>query len=664
VFGFFRLIVGLFINGLKMADRYKYLLFLRESLLSLPRKYKQFIVLIADFFSAFLAVWLAYILRLDAFNIPRSSPQFVVYILSPLLLNFAYGYLGVYKAIFRYSGLAIVKTLCKGVLIQFITYSLILWILNLLGKVRLGSVELPKSILIIVPILSLILTGGVRALAYSLLTDLRRLRSGQKNRSRLLIYGAGSTGIQAYAAINNSSMFTMLGFIDDNPSLQGREIHGNRIYSLGELSEIIPKMGVSDIILAMPSLSRAQRFKVIENLRCFPVHVRSLPNIDDLASGQIRIQDVKELDITDLLGRTTVQPDSDLISHNISGKVILITGAGGSIGAELCRQILKASPSILILFDVSEFSVYVIEQELLKVISLGRYGQSTQIVALLGSVRDPTRVDEIVGLYKPQIIFHAAAYKHVPLVEINPFEGIKNNVFGTQILANAAIKFGVAHFVLISTDKAVRPTNIMGASKRLAELVLQAFASEASDTVFSMVRFGNVLGSSGSVVPLFRDQILHGGPLTITDARVTRFFMTIPEAAELVIQSSSMAKGGEVFVLDMGEPVKIYDLACRMIELSGLTIKSDKKPDGDIEIRTVGLRPGEKLYEELLIGDNPMPTQHPRIMQARELYLPLKVLKNELKALSENMQSHSTAKVIEQLKKLVSGFVPDSRSWD
>ena len=341
----------------------------------------------------------------------------------------------------------------------------------------------------------------------------------------------------------------------------------------------------------------------------------------------------------------------------------MVTGAGGSIGSELSRQILKASPSVLILFDVSEYSLYLIEQELLQVVTLGRYGQSTKLIAMLGSVRDPVRVDEVVGVYKPDTIFHSAAYKHVPLVEMNPFEGIKNNVFGTQTMANSAIKFSVNNFVLISTDKAVRPTNFMGASKRLAELVLQGLAAEQTKTIFSIVRFGNVLGSSGSVVPLFREQIRQGGPITITDSEVTRYFMTIPEAAELVIQSSAMARGGEVFVLDMGEPVRIFDLACRIIELSGLTIKSAGNPEGDIEIKTVGLRPGEKLYEELLIGDNPFPTQHPRIVQAKEAYLKFVDLERELENLANNMESNSIMNVIEQLKTLVSGFVPDSRNW-
>lgn len=635
----------------------------RVSLLNLPRPYKQLIVIFIDVLSCLLAVWSAFVLRLDAFNIPRSSPQFVIYAISPILLIASYWRLGVYRAIFRYTGISILKTLCEGVFIQCLAYSLVLWLLSFIGIVRLGSVELPRSILIIAPLLTLVFTGGIRALAHKLLSGLKKQHLGFRKESRLLIYGAGSAGLQAYAAIHNSPLFVTLGFIDDNPLLQGREIHGNRIYSFDDLTEIVPKMGVTDIILAMPTISRQQRYSILEKLRSYPVHVRSLPNIDELASGHIKIQDLKELDITDLLSRTTVQPNSELILQNILNKVVLVTGAGGSIGSELSRQILKASPSVLILFDVSEYSLYLIEQELLQVVTLGRYGQSTKLIAMLGSVRDPVRVDEVVGVYKPDTIFHSAAYKHVPLVEMNPFEGIKNNVFGTQTMANSAIKFSVNNFVLISTDKAVRPTNFMGASKRLAELVLQGLAAEQTKTIFSIVRFGNVLGSSGSVVPLFREQIRQGGPITITDSEVTRYFMTIPEAAELVIQSSAMARGGEVFVLDMGEPVRIFDLACRIIELSGLTIKSAGNPEGDIEIKTVGLRPGEKLYEELLIGDNPFPTQHPRIVQAKEAYLKFVDLERELENLANNMESNSIMNVIEQLKTLVSGFVPDSRNW-
>ena len=643
---------------------------LRVVALNLPRLIKQLVVAGVDVCVSLLAVWGAYILRLDAFNIPRTSPQLVVYLLAPILLVFFFWRLGVYRAIFRYTGISILKTLSYGVFLQGIAYGVLLWLLSRMGIVKLGSIELPRSILILAPLLTFALSAGVRALAYKLLSGFKNRTSGFKTQSRLLIYGAGSAGIQAYQAIRSSPAFKVLGFIDDNVDLQGREIYGNPIFAFDELAQIVPKMGATDIILAIPSLTRSERVKVIERLRSHPVHVRSLPNLDDLASGHIKIQDVKELDITDLLGRTAVQPDAELIKSTLESKVVFVTGAGGSIGSELCRQILKANPLRLILLEVSEYALYLVEQELNRLKSLGRYAQRTEIVAHLGSVRDGHRMQELISGYLPHTIFHAAAYKHVPLVELNPLEGLRNNVFGTRVLGELARKHGVANFVLISTDKAVRPTNVMGASKRLAELVLQALAfeslrtTEQSKTVFSMVRFGNVLGSSGSVVPLFRQQILEGGPITLTDFEVTRYFMTIPEAAQLVIQASAMAKGGEVFVLDMGDPVKIYDLACRMVELSGLKVKSFTHPDADIEIKEVGLRPGEKLYEELLIGDNPSPTQHPRIMQAQEVFLTWEELSSELTELEERMKLGNSSKVIEQLKVLVAGFVPDSRSWE
>jgi FlaA1/EpsC-like NDP-sugar epimerase len=635
----------------------------RSILFGLPRFAKQVIVAVTDFILSFLAVWIAYLLRLDAFNIPRSSPQLVVYFLSPTILIFTYWRLGIYRAIFRYSGSSVLKTLVKGIFIQALLYFFIIWILSNYGVIRLGSTELPRSLLFIVPLLCLLITGGSRAIAYSFLTGFKANRKGFRHTSRLLIYGAGAAGIQAYSAIKNSPLFTLLGFIDDNPLLHGREIEGNRIYSFNELDRVIPNMRVTDIVLAIPALSRSERFKILERLRTFPVHVRSLPNIDEIAAGQIVLQDLKELDVVDLLGRSTIEPDRDLIDKKIENKIILITGAGGSIGSELSRQILKSRPAEIVLFEVNEFALYSIEKELIKNISNGRYSNIIKIIPLLGSIRDSIRVEEVVKTYKPDIIFHAAAYKHVPLVEMNPFEGIRNNVMGTLTLAEIAARYQTKNFVLISTDKAVRPTNIMGASKRLAELILQALASSHTETIFSMVRFGNVLGSSGSVVPLFRQQIEQGGPITLTDYEVTRFFMSIPEAAELVIQASAMAAGGEVFVLDMGEPVKIYDLALKMVELSGLTVKNDENPQGDIEIIKVGLRPGEKLYEELLIGENPQSTIHPRIMQAKESFLALDNLKNELNLLESSMLRNDGYLVLKQLKKLVSGFIPDPRSW-
>jgi FlaA1/EpsC-like NDP-sugar epimerase len=407
-------------------------------------------------------------------------------------------------------------------------------------------------------------------------------------------------------------------------------------------------------------MHRVRRRQIVERLRAHPVHVRTLPGVSDLASGRVSLSDLRELDIEDLLGRAPVSPDPGLMGQLIAGRVVAVTGAGGSIGSELCRQIVQQRPTTLLLIEQSEFALYGIHHELQALVQ--RSGAGVALVPLLASVTDRPRMDTILQAWKPHTLFHAAAYKHVPLVEHNPVQGIRNNVWGTRCCAEAARDAGVSHFVLISTDKAVRPTNIMGASKRLAEMVLQAMDSEADDgqTRFCMVRFGNVLGSSGSVVPLFRQQIAAGGPITLTHPDITRYFMTIPEAAQLVMQAGAMARGGEVFVLDMGEPVRIMDLAQRMVELAGRTVKTPERPDGDIAIEITGLRPGEKLYEELLIGDNPQPTSHPRIMKAHEHQLPADALNSELARLEQAMHAGDLTTVRHLLQTLVQGYQPET----
>jgi FlaA1/EpsC-like NDP-sugar epimerase len=451
----------------------------------------------------------------------------------------------------------------------------------------------------------------------------------------------------------------VVGFIDDDSELHGQVLNGVPIYSPSDISNLAVSLTVSDVLLALPSASRQRRNAILELISRSKLAVRTLPSVTDLAKGTVSASDIKELDVEDLLGRDPVAPNEELLARDIAGRVVLVTGAGGSIGSELCRQILSQSPSNLILLEQNEFALYSIEQELQGKLEAVK---NIQIIPVLCSVRNHQLVNDLMEQYKPHIVFHAAAYKHVPLVEENPAEGIENNVFGTLVLAQAAKKFGVNRFILVSTDKAVRPTNLMGASKRLAEMILQALAQisrKEGGPIFTMVRFGNVLDSSGSVVPLFRKQILNGGPITLTHLEVTRYFMTIPEAAQLVIQAGSMAQNGEVFVLDMGDPVKIADLARHMIELSGLEIKDDKNPEGDIEIEITGLRPGEKLYEELLISENPDKTIHPRIFKANEEFLEWAILGNSLEELKGYISQNNNALTREQMKILVPGYQPN-----
>ncbi len=542
---------------------------------------------------------------------------------------------------------------------------------------------MPRSVGILQPLLFLLLVGGNRAFIRGLF-----MYSGSHSapkQGRLLIYGAGETGMQTAAAIHSSRQYVLIGYIDDDPAKIGRSINGVEVWSPQDLPHVVRDSEVTDVLLAIPSMDRARRHAIIRGMRDLSVHVRSVPGMADLTSGRAQVQQFRELDADDLLGRDAVPPDAELMARNIRGQVVMVTGAGGSIGSELCRQIVSAAPARLLLVENSEYSLYRIEQELHALAAT--QPQPLDVVALLGDVRDVQRMREIVGSYRPGAIYHAAAYKHVPMVERNPVQGVANNVWGTLNVARAALECGVPHFVLISTDKAVRPTNIMGASKRLAEMCLQALAASqtvdfaaldqamrpqsasaatvagqtpAGDlprrTCLSMVRFGNVLGSSGSVVPLFRQQIAQGGPITLTHAEVTRYFMTIPEAAQLVLQAGSMAAGGDVFVLDMGEPVKIMDLARDMIVLSGMTVRDAEHPQGDIAVQITGLRPGEKLYEELLIGDNPQPTEHPRIMKAQENFQPWPQLQQHLVALHRCMAANDVAALVQLLLQLVNGF--------
>jgi len=626
-------------------------------LLALPRAAKRLLVLSVDLGLCILSIWLAYYLRLGEFinfngqsawsagavwasatSVALALPIFIV--------------LGLYRAIFRYSGWPALLTVAQAVGIYGLLYASVFTVFGFPG--------VPRTIGIIQPILLLLLVGASRALARVWLGDQYTNILQRSARPKALIYGAGSTGRQLAAAMANSLEIQVVGFVDDDDRLHGHVLNGQPIYNPADMASLAATLHISDVLLAMPSLSRHRRNEILGQVRSARVAVRTLPSMNDLAKGKVSVSDLRELDIDDLLGRESVAPNHILLTKTILGKVVLVTGAGGSIGSELCRQILQIGPSKLLLIEQSEFALYSIQQELEDKLT----NSQTTLVPLLASVQDPDRMREIMSTWHPDTVYHAAAYKHVPLVEHNPTAGIQNNVMGTLHTALASAENGVTDFVLISTDKAVRPTNVMGASKRLAEMVLQALAPIKTSTRFCMVRFGNVLGSSGSVVPKFRQQIRDGGPITLTHTDVTRYFMTIPEAAQLVIQAGAMAKGGDVFVLDMGQPVKIIDLAKRMVELSGLTLRDDDQPDGDIAIEITGLRPGEKLFEELLIGNDPRPTIHPCIMKAHEEFLPWAVFEAKLDALGVALNVNDVGVIRLMMKQLVAGYTPSDEIVD
>ncbi|WP_244878700.1 polysaccharide biosynthesis protein [Laribacter hongkongensis] len=639
-------------SGLKRLHAMtKPLIKLALPILALPRAAKRFIVLSVDLGLCILTVWLAYYLRLGEFVALSGTALWAVGASIGIALPI-FIVSGLYRAIFRYSGWPALLVVSRAVGIYGLLYASIF--------TAIGVTEVPRTVGIIQPILLLLLVGVTRALARVWLGDQYLNILKKASRSKVLIYGAGSTGRQLVGAMANSHEMQVVGFLDDDDRLHGHVLNGQPIYNPSDLVNLAPTLAISDVLLAMPSLSRKRRNEILSQIRTTRVAVRTLPSVTDLAQGKVSVSDLRELDIDDLLGREPVRPNHVLLAMNVRSKVVMVTGAGGSIGSELCRQILAVGPSKLLLIEQSEFALYNIHQELEEKLS----GRDIVLVPLLASVQDDERMHEIMSTWHPDTVYHAAAYKHVPLVEHNPAEGIKNNVLGTMRTAKAAAENDVSDFVLISTDKAVRPTNIMGASKRLAEIVLQALASTSPSTKFSMVRFGNVLGSSGSVVPKFRQQIRDGGPITLTHSEITRYFMTIPEASQLVIQAGAMAKGGDVFVLDMGQPVKIMDLARRMIELSGLTIKDEQNPDGDIEIEITGLRPGEKLYEELLIGDNPKPTSHSRIVKAHEEFIPWSELEGKLKALEVALNVNDVGVIRLAMKKLVSGYTPSDEIVD
>ncbi len=611
--------------------------------ISRRRPTKRWIVMLVDAGLCAAACYLSIYLRLG-FLPDRDTPYARMIGVSIAMVLPIFHALGLYREIFSQSGPRAIVSIGRACAIYALPFATVFTFVGVWG--------IPRTISLIQPILLFAAVTASRLFARYWLAGAGPARPVRQR--RVLIYGAGSAGRQLAGAIGQSADMAAVGYLDDDPALIGSVLDGRRIYPPDEMERVVARLGVDEILLALPSAPRARRNEIITGARRANVPIRTLPGMMDIAHGRVEIGHIRELAIEDLLGRDSVEPDAALMARSVGGKVVMVTGAGGSIGSELCRRLLALDPRMLLLVDTCEFALYEIHRELS--MRAADIPGAPRIVPLLGSVCDEARMEEIVGSCAPEVIFHAAAYKHVPLVEHNPAEGVRTNVIGTLRLASVAARWRVESFVLVSTDKAVRPANVMGATKRAAELVLQALDQVSPATRFSIVRFGNVLGTSGSVVPLFRRQIGSGGPVTVTDFRVTRYFMTVGEAAELVLQAGAMATGGEVFVLDMGAPVRIAELARSMIELAGLTVRSETDPEGDIEIAEIGLRPGEKLYEELLIGDNPAPTAHPRILKAHDGFLPIDTLRPHLDRLTMELETNNRAALLALLQQIVPEF--------
>jgi FlaA1/EpsC-like NDP-sugar epimerase len=627
--------------------------------LGLGRYTKRAILVIGDLIVLSLALWLAFALRLGELYVPASWDLLLLLAAAPLIGVATFFQLGLYRVVTRFMGdqVAILMLLAIGLSILF--WALIVFLSGVGG--------VPRSVVLIYPIIGAAGVWGGRRLAGWLLThpggvDLPEQATG--NERTVLIYGAGRTGVQLVEALRSSENYAPIGFVDPSETLWGQYLAGLKVYRPQRMAEIIRQHDVDEVLLAIPTAQRRERQAALRELESLKVSVRTLPAMEDLASGRVTVSDLRPVEASDLLGRDPVPANAELLARNIRGRSVLVTGAGGSIGSELVRQILNQSPRSLVLLDVAEPHLYQIEQEVERLLDRQRSEPAgaaslPDIIPVLGSIQDRALVQRVLRTHRIDTIYHAAAYKHVPIVEHNPVAGLENNTFGTAILAEAAEQAGVERFVLVSTDKAVRPTSIMGASKRLAEMVLQARAAEGSRTVFTMVRFGNVLDSSGSVVRKFREQIQAGGPVTVTHPDIIRYFMSIPEAAALVIQAGAIATGGEMFVLDMGEPVKIDDLARSMIRLMGKEVRDAEHPDGDIAIEYTGLRPGEKLYEELLLGENARPTEHPRIRKSHEPYLPAAVLAGALQTLRAAMEVGDVPAIHAALMRTAEGYRPE-----
>ena len=651
---------------------------LRVGMLGLPKRHKRAVQVVTDVLLVWLALWLAFLVRLGIEDLLGPiKTHFWLFMSAPVVAIPIFIRFGMYRAVMRYFGNDALIAICKAVSLSALLLALVVfWYSN-------HEAVVPRSIVFNYWWLSLVMIGGLRLMMrqyflgdWFTASQYVPFANRDNGLTKVAIYGAGAAGNQLVAALRMGRVMRPVAFIDDDSSIADRVISGLQVYKPKYIQQMIDVTGAEEILLAVPSSSRGRRREILTLLEQFPLHVRSVPGFMDLASGRVKVDDIQEVDIADLLGRDAVPAQADLLELCVVDQTVLVTGAGGSIGSELCRQILSLKPKTLLLYEHSEYNLYNILSELEPRIS--RESLPVRLLPILGSVRDQNKLLDIMKTWRVDTVYHAAAYKHVPMVEHNIAEGVLNNVIGTLSTAQAALQAGVANFVLISTDKAVRPTNVMGSTKRLAELTLQALSREVAPvffgdrfnvsrvnkTRFTMVRFGNVLGSSGSVIPLFHKQITSGGPLTVTHPKITRYFMTIPEAAQLVIQAGSMGQGGDVFVLDMGEPVKIAELAEKMIHLSGLSLRSEKNPQGDIAIEFTGLRPGEKLYEELLIGDNVSATQHPMIMSANEDHLPWEVLKAKLSELLAAIDQDDYPRVRQLLRETVSGYSPDGEIVD
>ena len=614
-----------------------------DSLLALPRNIKKVIFVIHDAVVIFVAFWFAQNLKASYSQEWAEPANWLAFAATAVLTILLFTRLGLYRAVTRYVSTKVLTTAVLGSAISGVLFFLSV----LLFEQRL-RLALPVAYFLML----VVLIAGSRIMLRTMLTNRHR-----KQMIPVIIYGAGQSGRQLLEAIKQVSEYNAVAFVDDNTAIQRMVIYDLPVHKPSEIGNLINRYGVEKILLAIPSASTEVRKNIIHQLEAYPCEVLTIPGMKDLVDGKISASSLKKVSVVDLLGRDPVAPRPELMAADISGKVVMVTGAGGSIGSELCRQIIRNQPAKLILFELSEFSLYSIDKELRDFQTAS--DMDIEVLPILGSVQHRKRLFTIMQAFGVQTVYHAAAYKHVPMVEFNTIEGVRNNIYGTMFCAQAAIDARVETFVLISTDKAVRPTNTMGASKRMAELVLQALAAEpGQSTRFCMVRFGNVLGSSGSVVPVFEQQIAAGGPVTLTHADITRYFMTIPEAAQLVIQAGAMGKGGDVFVLDMGDSVKIIDLAKQMIRLSGLEVKDAAHPEGDIEIQVTGLRPGEKLYEELLIGDEVQKTTHPRIMTASEVMLPWNVLSDIITRMDEACRESDQLTLRRLLLEAPTGFAP------